>query len=144
MAGVVYYESDDSSESDEEFTKDQDVNGVDQDEGLSKMLDSDSSSSDKDDDEDETGKKKKRKVVVVLILTMKILKEPRRREDPLLDPAVPPPLRRLRSLTRTRKERPWLLTCLTQMLLSNQMQRSLHLNSLVLLDPAFGSPHLLM
>merc|ERR1711915_1118512 len=48
---------------------DDDVKGVDQDEGLSKMLDSDSSSSDEDkkksddedDDEDETGKKKKKK-----------------------------------------------------------------------------------
>jgi len=66
----VDYMSDESSESDEEVTKDHDVKGVDQDEGLSKMLDSDSSSSDDDkkksdkdddDDEDETGKKKKKK-----------------------------------------------------------------------------------
>jgi len=66
----VDYMSDESSESDDEVTKDHDVKGVDQDEGLSKMLDSDSSSSDEDkkksdkdddDDEDETGKKKKKK-----------------------------------------------------------------------------------
>jgi len=65
----VDYMSDESSESDEEMEKDHDVKGVDQDEGLSKMLDSDSSSSDEDkkksddeeDDEDETGKKKKKK-----------------------------------------------------------------------------------
>merc|ERR1712055_633282 len=64
----VDYMSDESSESDEEVTKEHDVKGVDQDEGLSKMLDSDSSSSDEDkkksddddDDEDETGKKKKK------------------------------------------------------------------------------------
>merc|ERR1712002_1133449 len=67
--GEVDYMSDESSESDEEVTKEHDVKGVDQDEGLSKMLDSDSSSSDEDkkksdedeDDEDETGKKKKKK-----------------------------------------------------------------------------------
>jgi len=40
--------SDESSESEEEVTKEHDVKGVDQDEGLSKMLDSDSSSSDED------------------------------------------------------------------------------------------------
>jgi len=66
----VDYMSDESSESDEETAKDHDVKGVDQDEGLSKMLDSESSESDDDkkksdkdddDDEDETGKKKKKK-----------------------------------------------------------------------------------
>ena len=65
----VDYMSDESSESEEEVEKDHDAKGVDQDEGLSKMLDSDSSSSDEDkkksdedeDDEDETGKKKKKK-----------------------------------------------------------------------------------
>lgn len=65
----VDYMSDESSDSDEDVAKDHDVKGVDQDEGLSKMLDSESSSSDEDknkdkdddDDEDETGKKKKKK-----------------------------------------------------------------------------------
>jgi len=65
----VDYMSDESSESEEEVEKEHDAKGVDQDEGLSKMLDSDSSSSDEDkkksdedeDDEDETGKKKKKK-----------------------------------------------------------------------------------
>merc|ERR1712059_140057 len=63
----VDYMSDESSDSDEDVEKEHDVKGVDQDEGLSKMLDSESSSSDEDkdkdkdddDDEDETGKKKK-------------------------------------------------------------------------------------
>jgi len=66
----VDYMSDESSESEEELEKDHDVKGVDQDEGLSKMLDSESSESDNDkkksdkddeEDEDETGKKKKKK-----------------------------------------------------------------------------------
>jgi len=65
----VDYMSDESSDSDEEMQQDHDIKGVDQDEGLSKMLDSESSSSDdekkksdeEEDDEDETGKKKKKK-----------------------------------------------------------------------------------
>jgi len=66
----VDYMSDESSDSDEEEEEKGNAKGVDQDEGLSKMLDSDESSDedkdkdkDKDkedeDDEDETGKKKK-------------------------------------------------------------------------------------
>ena len=65
----VDYMSDESSESETEMEEKAKVKGVDADEGLSKMLDSDSSSEDeekkddkdKDDDEDETGKKKKKK-----------------------------------------------------------------------------------
>ena len=63
----VDYMSDESSESEEELEKEHDIKGVDQDEGISKMLDSDSSDdedkkkSDNEDDEDETGKKKKGK-----------------------------------------------------------------------------------
>lgn len=66
----VDYMSDESSDSEEEEEEKADAKGVDQDEGLSKMLDSDESSDedkdkDKDkeeeDDEDETGKKKKKK-----------------------------------------------------------------------------------
>jgi len=67
----VDYMSDESSDSEQELEKDHDVKGVDQDEGISKMLDSDSESDedkkksgeddDDDDDEDETGKKKKKK-----------------------------------------------------------------------------------
>jgi len=65
----VDYMSDESSDSDQELEKDHDVKGVDQDEGISKMLDSDSESDEdkkksgeeSDDDEDETGKKKKKK-----------------------------------------------------------------------------------
>jgi len=68
----VDYMSDESSDSDEEEEEKGNAKGVDQDEGLSKMLDSDESSDedkdkdkDKDkeeeDDEDETGKKKKKK-----------------------------------------------------------------------------------
>merc|ERR1712079_412898 len=65
----VDYMSDESSDSEEELEKDHDIKGVDQDEGISKMLDSDESSDDEkkksgdddDDDEDETGKKKKTK-----------------------------------------------------------------------------------
>jgi len=66
----VDYMSDESSDSDEELEKEHDIKGVDQDEGISKMLDSDESSDeekkksgeeDDDDDEDETGKKKKKK-----------------------------------------------------------------------------------
>jgi len=67
----VDYMSDESSDSDNEMENEADIKGVDQDEGLSKMLDSESSSSDDDkdknkdkdeeDDEDETGKKKKKK-----------------------------------------------------------------------------------
>ena len=65
----VDYMSDESSDSEEELEKDHDIKGVDQDEGISKMLDSDESSDDEkkksgdddDDDEDETGKKKKKK-----------------------------------------------------------------------------------
>merc|ERR1712034_242023 len=75
-------------------------------------------------------RRRKRKVAAVLILMMKIPKEVRRKEDPLPAPAVEPLLRKPRSLTKTRKERLWLLTCLIQMLLTNQMQRSLDLNSL--------------
>merc|ERR1719400_1723171 len=65
----VDYMSDESSDSDQELEKDHDVKGVDQDEGIAKMLDSDSESDEdkkksgeeSDDDEDETGKKKKKK-----------------------------------------------------------------------------------
>jgi len=66
----VDYMSDESSDSDEEEEEKADAKGVDQDEGLSKMLDSDESSDedkdkdkdkDEEDDEDETGKKKKKK-----------------------------------------------------------------------------------
>jgi len=68
----VDYMSDESSDSDEEEEEKADAKGVDQDEGLSKMLDSDESSDedkdkdkdkdkDDEDDEDETGKKKKKK-----------------------------------------------------------------------------------
>jgi len=66
----VDYMSDESSDSEEELEKEHDIKGVDQDEGISKMLDSDESSDedkkksgeeDDDDDEDETGKKKKKK-----------------------------------------------------------------------------------
>lgn len=64
----VDYMSDESSDSDEEMDKDHDIKGVDQEDGIGKMLDSDSSSEDEkkksdedDDDEDETGKKKKKK-----------------------------------------------------------------------------------
>jgi len=65
----VDYMSDESSDSEQELEKDHDVKGVDQDEGISKMLDSDSEEdedkkksgeSDDEDDEDETGKKKKK------------------------------------------------------------------------------------
>merc|ERR1712106_1143236 len=64
----VDYMSDESSDSDSEAEAQGDIKGVDQDAGLSKMLDSDESSSDEDkdkkkdddDDEDETGKKKKK------------------------------------------------------------------------------------
>merc|ERR1712142_1237133 len=65
----VDYMSDESSDSDQDQEKDHDVKGVDQDEGISKMLDSDSEDDedkkksgeeDDDDDEDETGKKKKK------------------------------------------------------------------------------------
>ena len=67
----VDYMSDESSESEEELEKEHDIKGVDQDEGISKMLDSDESSDeekkksgdeDDEDDEDETGKKKKKKI----------------------------------------------------------------------------------
>ena len=65
----VDYMSDESSDSEEELEKEHDIKGVDQDEGISKMLDSDESSDEEkkksgdedDDDEDETGKKKKKK-----------------------------------------------------------------------------------
>jgi len=66
----VDYMSDESSDSEEEEEEKADAKGVDQDEGLSKMLDSDESSDedkdkdkdkDDEDDEDETGKKKKKK-----------------------------------------------------------------------------------
>ena len=65
----VDYMSDESSDSKEELEKDHDIKGVDQDEGISKMLDSDESSDDEkkksgdddDDDKDKTGKKKKKK-----------------------------------------------------------------------------------
>lgn len=65
----VDYMSDESSDSEEELEKEHDIKGVDQDEGISKMLDSDSDSDeekkksgdDDEDDEDETGKKKKKK-----------------------------------------------------------------------------------
>ena len=66
----VDYMSDESSDSEEEEEDKNDAKGVEQDEGLSKMLDSDSSSEDEnkdkdkekeeEDDEDETGKKKKK------------------------------------------------------------------------------------
>merc|ERR550534_729269 len=65
----VDYMSDESSDSEEEEEEKADAKGVDQDEGLSKMLDSDESSDedkdkdkdkDDEDDEDETGKKKKK------------------------------------------------------------------------------------
>merc|ERR1711925_31998 len=75
-------------------------------------------------------RRRKRKVAAVLILMTGIPKEVRRKEDPLPAPAVGPLPRKPRSLTKTRKERLWLLTCLIQMLLTNQMQRSLDLNSL--------------
>merc|ERR1740131_513378 len=68
MSKEVDYMSDESSDSASEAEADADIKGVDQDEGLAKMLDSESSSSDEDkedkdddDDEDETGKKKKKK-----------------------------------------------------------------------------------
>jgi len=65
----VDYMSDESSDSEEELEKEHDIKGVDQDDGIGKMLDSDSDSDDEDkksdedddDDEDETGKKKKKK-----------------------------------------------------------------------------------
>merc|ERR1712110_1370964 len=65
----VDYMSDESSDREEELEKEHDIKGVDQDEGISKMLDSDESSDEEkkksgdedDDDEDETGKKKKKK-----------------------------------------------------------------------------------
>jgi len=65
----VDYMSDESSDSAEEEEEKGDAKGVDQDEGLSKMLDSDESSEDEDkdkdkeeeDDEDEQGRKKKKK-----------------------------------------------------------------------------------
>merc|ERR1719228_3254642 len=66
----VDYMSDESSDSDEEEEEKADAKGVDQDEGLSKMLDSDESSDedkdkdkdkDDEDDEEETGKKRKKK-----------------------------------------------------------------------------------
>ena len=65
----VDYMSDESSDSEEEEEEKADAKGVDQDEGLSKMLDSEESSDedkdkdkdkDDEDDEDETGKKKKK------------------------------------------------------------------------------------
>merc|ERR1719383_562454 len=64
----VDYMSDESSDSEEELEKEANIQGVDQDEGLSKMLDSDSSSEDedkkkedKDKDEDEETDRKKKK-----------------------------------------------------------------------------------
>jgi len=65
----VDYMSDESSDSEEEEEEKGNAKGVDQDEGLSKMLDSEESSEDEDkdkdkeeeDDEDEQGRKKKKK-----------------------------------------------------------------------------------
>merc|ERR1719383_456178 len=62
----VDYMSDESSDSEEELEKEANIQGVDQDEGLSKMLDSDSSSEDEDrekerEDEEIDRKKKKGK-----------------------------------------------------------------------------------
>ncbi|XP_023343999.1 general transcription factor IIF subunit 1 [Eurytemora carolleeae] len=63
----VDYMSDESSDSEGELEQEAHIKGVDQDEGLAKMLDSDSSSEDeekkkknKEEDEDEDGKKKKK------------------------------------------------------------------------------------
>ena len=62
----VDYMSDESSESEEELEKEHDVKGIDQDEGIAKMLDSDESSDedkkksdDEDDEEEESSKNKK-------------------------------------------------------------------------------------
>merc|ERR1712025_1371197 len=111
--------SDESSDSASEAEADADIKGVDQDEGLAKMLDSESSSSDEDkedkdddDDEDETGKKKKRK----------------RRATAL---TVQGPEHQLRTLTRLRKGRPWWPIFWTLMLLMNPLAKNLDWSSLV-------------